>query len=344
MTKRRIPGPRVERLWHNLPAGPSARLDAGGIQIGHLLYCFGGYETQERVVSAIDPFDLAQCVWLDRIVMPPGIPQSHFALSCEAGRYIYLAAGQLGPRCSPAVADVFVWDPVAASWASLPALPEARYAPTMQFLAGRLHLIGGSKPDRYTPVDDHLSLGVSGGRALDAEWRVETPIPRGGMHLASAVVNDRLFVLGGQEGDFVPIPGDAEFSCDGNTIEVIYPDLFEWSEAGQSWIRLPDLPIPSSHIEYSVVVAGEQILVLGGSRFKDPQTFSIELTDAIQVFDTRTQTWTVRGSLPYRLKSCVAAAHEGWLYLTGGQRDVDCRDPTPGAIEDSTWRSALLLE
>jgi hypothetical protein len=343
MSKQHSPHPGGERVWDSLPAGPSRRLDAGAIQIGHLLYCFAGYEAQEQVVSAIDTFDLACCVWDDRIAMPSGVPQSHFALSCEANRYIYLATGQLGPRCSPAVADVFVWDPVEDTWASLPALPDARYAPTMQLLAGRLHLIGGSKPDRYTPVDDHLSLGVSGGKALDAEWRVETPIPRGGMHRASAVVNDRLFVLGGQEGDFISVPGDPEFGCDGNTVEVIYPDVYEWSEAGKHWIRLPDMPIPSSHIEYSVAVVGDLIFVLGGSRFKDPKTFSIELTDVIQVFDTRTQTWSVSGRLPYRVKSCVVAAHEGWLYMTGGQRDVGSADPRPGAIENSTWRSKLAL-
>ena len=99
--------------------------------------------------------------------MPPEIPQTHVALSCEADRYIYLAGGQLGPRCRPAVADVFVWDLVENTWNTLPPLPEARYAPTMQFFGGRLHLIGGAKPDRYTPVNDHLSLGVAGGRALD---------------------------------------------------------------------------------------------------------------------------------------------------------------------------------
>jgi hypothetical protein len=341
-SQRPSPEPDDEREWESLPAGPSRRLDAGGIQIGHVLYCFAGYEAQERVISSIDPFDLAGCVWTDRIAMPSEVPQSHFALSCEADRYVYFAAGQLGPRCSPAVANVFVWDRIENSWASLPSLPEARYSPTMQFLGGRLHLIGGSKPDRYTPVADHLSLGVSDGKALDAEWQIETPIPRAGMHRASAVVNDRLFVLGGQEGDFVPVPGDPEFSCDGNTIEVVYPDLYEWSEAGKHWIRLPDMPVPSSHIEYSVVIEGDLIFILGGSCFKDPKNFSIELTDVIQVFDTRTESWSVSGKLPYRVKCCVAASYEGWLYATSGQRDVDAGDPRPGAIENSTWRSRLV--
>jgi N-acetylneuraminic acid mutarotase len=337
---RRGSQPAAEREWHRLAPAPSRRLDAGAIQIGHLLYCFAGYESQDQVVSAIDVFDLASCSWVKRMAMPPEVPQSHFALSCEANRYFYLAAGQLGPRCSPAVASVFVWDVVENAWHSLPALPEPRYAPTMQFFDGRLHLIGGAESDRYTPVKDHLSLGVSGGRALD-EWRVETPIPRGGMHRCSAVVNDRLFILGGQEGDFVPVPGDPKFGCDGNTVEVIYPDVYEWSEATNDWIRLPDMPIPSSHNEYSLIVEGDLIFINGGSCNKDPQTFAIELTDAIQVFDTRKHLWTIGGRLPFRVKTCLAASYDGWLYICGGQRDLDANDSKPGAIENSAWRARI---
>src|SRR6267142_6647715 len=137
--------PAAEREWQRLAPAPSRRLDAGAIQIGHLLYCFAGYESQDQMVSVIDVFDLASCLWVDRIAMPLDVPQSHFALSCEANRYFYLAAGQLGPRCSPAVADVFAWDLVENTWASLPALPEPRHAPTMQFFGGRLHLVGGAE-------------------------------------------------------------------------------------------------------------------------------------------------------------------------------------------------------
>ena len=329
----------VELVWEELPAGPHPRLDAGALQIDHLLYCLGGYASQEQVLNVVDIFDLARCEWVGEIAMPARFPQSHFALAGEANRYVYVAGGQLGPRCSPAISDVSIWDLYENTWRSLPALPEPRYAPTMQFFCGRLHLIGGSKPDRYTPVNDHLSLGVSSGRAVDDHWRAETPIPRGGMHRSSAVVHNRLYVFGGQEGDFIAVPGDPQFSCDGRTIEHIYGEAFEWNDAAKNWIRLPDMPVQSSHIEYSLVVRGDLVVIAGGSRYKDPQTFSAELTDVIQVFDARTQNWTIAGRLPFRVKTCLAASYDGWLYVSGGQRDYGVDDPRPGAVESSTWRT-----
>lgn len=333
------PRPARELVWEELPAAPHPRLDAAGLQIDHLFYCLGGYASQEQVLSEVNIFDLARCQWVGAIAMPPGFPQSHFALACEANRYAFIAGGQLGPRCSPAISDVSVWDLHERAWRSLPALPEPRYAPTMQFFRGRLHLIGGSRPDRYTPVDDHLSLGVANGRAKDDHWRVETPIPRGGMHRSSAVVHDRLFVFGGQEGDFIAVPGDPQFACDGRTVEHIYGNVYEWTDAEQNWIRLPDMPVQSSHMEFSLVVRGDLVVVAGGSHYKDPQTFSIELTDVIQVFDTRTQRWTIAGRLPFRVKTCLVASYDEWLYFSGGQRDHGVHDSRPGAVESSTWRA-----
>jgi hypothetical protein len=328
-------------VWKMLRSGPSPRLDAGGIQIGKLLYCVGGYVTQDQVLSVIDIFDLARCKWVSSVPMPARMPQSHLALACEKNRYIYSAGGQLGPRCSPAVADVFVLDTLEWKWRSLPSLPNPRYAATMQFLRGRLHVIGGSKPDRYTPASDHWSLGVCDGRATETRWRVESPIPRGGMHRASAVVRDRLYVFGGQEGDFIALPGDPKFTCTGDTVEYVYADVYQWDQV--NWVRLPDMPVASSHNEFSVAVQGEFVLIAGGSSYKDQKTFAIELTDVIQMCDTRTQTWTVVGHLPFRVKTCLTGIQDGWLYVSGGQRDRGPDNPSPGSIESSTWRAKLFL-
>jgi hypothetical protein len=328
--------------WITLPPGPTRRLDAGAIQIGRSLFCWGGYESQDHVLSVVDRFDLDRCEWAERMPMPTEVPQSHFALAGDGERYIYAASGQVGPRCCHAVAATFAFDILEHKWHSLPSLPEARYAATMQLWRGRLHIVGGAKPDRYTPASEHWSLGVRNGHTTEKCWRVETPIPRGGMHRASAVVDDRFFVLGGQEGDFIAIPGDPDYSCTGETVEHIYADVYQWNPVDSGWMRLPDMPVPSSHIDFSVVVADHLIFLVGGSRFKDPITFEIELTDVVQVYDTRARTWALAGHLPFRVKTCMTALYDGWLYMSAGQRDRGPDDPRPGAIENGMWRARLI--
>ena len=334
---------RSDLVWETLPSGPAPRLDAGGVQIGHLLYCIGGYTSQDHVLDVIDVFDLAECRWTDQIQMPDSMPQSHLALACESNRYIYSAGGQLGARCSPAVATALVFDTHHNSWNSLPSLPAPRYAPTMQLWRGRLHVMGGAMPDRTTPANEHWSLRVENGRPSEDEWKVERPIPRGGGHRASAVVANRLYLFGGQEGDFEPISSDPNCSCSGETIETVFPDSYRLETGGANWVRVPDMLEQSSHTEFSILVQGPLVIIFGGSRYKHPQTFDIELTDTIQVFDTRDEKWHILGNLPFRVKTLLTAFYEGWIYATAGQRDISPDDPRPGAVVSDTWRTRLLL-
>lgn len=328
--------------WIRLPSGPFPRLDAGAVQIGNLLYCIGGYEDQGHVLDFINIFDLARCEWTDQIPIPSGVPQSHLALACEADRYIYFAGGQVGPHCNPATAGVFIFDTLDRTWNSLPPLPEPRYAATMQLWQDRLHVLGGAKQDRYTPANDHWSMGVKMGQTMEMEWKVEPSLPRGGMHRASAVVNGKLYVFGGQEGDFIPIPGDPNFACSGDTVEYVYADVFQLNQNSDEWSRLADMPVPSSHTEFSIVVDNHLVYIAGGSCYKDPHTFEIELIDLIQEFDTHTQTWKIAGHLPFRVKTCMTAFHDGWLYISAGQRDQGPDDPRPGPVENCMWRARLI--
>jgi hypothetical protein len=204
----------------------------------------------------------------------------------------------------------------------------------MQRWRNRLHIIGGALEDRYTAASDHWSLGDG-----ESAWREEPPIPTGGMHRASVVIGDRLFVFGGQQGDFTAIPGDSDYTCNPATKETYLPHAYVFD--GSGWARLPDLPIAVSHIESSIVVTGNRVLILGGQAHKRNDTHEVELTDAVQEFDADAVTWSVRGHLPYRAKTAVAALYDGWIFFTAGQRDQGADRPTAGEVSVYSWRARL---
>ncbi|KAL3526320.1 hypothetical protein ACH5RR_010976 [Cinchona calisaya] len=257
------------------------------------------------------------------------------------GRYVYVVSGQYGPQCRAPIARTFVLDTETKEWNSLPPLPAPRYAPATQVWRGRLHVMGGSKENRHTPGVDHWSLAVKNGKAQEKEWRNETAIPRGGPHRACIAVDDRLFVIGGQEGDFVAKPGSPIIKCS-RRHEVVYGDVYMMDNKTK-WKKLLPMPKPNSHIESSWVVVNNSIIIMGGTTEKHPVTKRMILVGEIFQFHLDSLKWSVIGKLPYRVKTTLAGFWDGWLYFTSGQRDRGLDKPQPRKVIGEMWRTRLSL-
>lgn len=182
---------------------PVPRLDGAAIQIKDQLFVFAGYGTIDLVIfynlllllfhshlsfslylqvhSHVDVYNFTTNTWGQRFDMPKQMAHSHLGMVTD-GRYIYIVTGQYGPQCRGPTPHTFVLDTKTKQWQDMPPLPVPRYAPATQLWKGRLHVMGGSKEDRYTPALDHWSIAVKDGKVLDKEWRTEIPIPRGGPH------------------------------------------------------------------------------------------------------------------------------------------------------------------
>jgi glycosyltransferase involved in cell wall biosynthesis len=289
--------------------------------------------------EAILVFDMRSERWVRRIATPPELAHSHCAVAADGKRFIYMVSGQLGPQCRPAVRDAFAYDTIDDRWHRLPPLPEPRYAAAMEVWRGRLHVIGGAAADRWTPTADHWSLDVAGG-AAGGEWRTETPIPVAGMHRASAVVGDTLYVLGGQQGDFQAIPGDPECRCSGRTRETYLACGFRLDDPSGAWTPVADMPIATSHCDFATLVVDDRVLLLGGQIYKDPHQFYLRISDTIQVYDVAEDRWTILDYLPYRLKIPVAGRLGDKLIVATGQRGKGDGDK-PDRITSDTWKAIL---
>ncbi|CAA6675513.1 unnamed protein product [Spirodela intermedia] len=303
-----LPAPALE--WEEMAKAPVARLDGAAIQIKNLLYVFAGYGTIDYVHSHVDVYNFTDNTWGGKFDMPKEMAHSHLG----------------GPTSRS-----FVLDTETKKWDDLPPLPVPRFShsegmPATQLWRGRLHVMGGSKEDRHEPGTEHWSLAVKDGKALENEWRSEIQIPLGGptgcsfdrysnAHFcfrACVVANDKLLVIGGQEGDFMAKPGSPIFKCSRRN-EVVYDNVYMLDDE-LKWKELTPMPKPDSHIEFAWVIVNNSIVIAGNYREapahqEDDSRWGVE--------------WSVIGKMPYRVKTTLVGFWDGWLYFTSGQRDGD---------------------
>ncbi|KAG2316019.1 hypothetical protein Bca4012_066865 [Brassica carinata] len=333
-----LPAPQLH--WEKMSPSPVPRLDGAAIQIRNFLYVFAGYGNINLVHSHVDVYNFLDNTWGGRFDMPKEMAHSHLGMVTD-GRYIYIVTGQYGPQCRGPTAKTFVLDTDTNTWRDFVPLPVPRYAPATQLWRGRLHVMGGSKENRHTPGLEHWSIAVKDGKALEKEWRSEIPIPRGGPHRACVVVDDKLFVLGGQEGDFMAKPGSPIFKCS-RRLEVVFSDVYMLDEE-MKWKVMPPMPKPDSHIEFAWKVVNNSIVIVGGTTEKHPETKKMVLVGEIFQFNLNTMKWYVIGKLPYRVKTTLVGYWNGNLYFTSGQRDKGPDDPAPRKVIAEMWRTKLIL-
>ncbi|KAF3789757.1 Kelch repeat-containing protein [Nymphaea thermarum] len=331
-----IPAPTLE--WEEMAEAPVPRLDGSAVQINDRLYVISGYGSIDHVHSHVDIYNFPNNTWEERIDTPKLMANSHLGVATD-GRYIYIISGQYGPQCRGPTTNSFVLDTVTKQWDEFPPLPLPRYAPATQVWRGRLHVMGGSKENRHTPGTEHWSIAVKDGKPLDKEWRSEVPIPRGGPHRSCIVVDDRLVVIGGQEGDFQAKPGSPIFKCS-RRHEVVYGDVYV-TEDGKKWTQWPPMPKPDSHIEFAWILRNNSIVIVGGTTEKHPVTKKMMLVGEVFRLRLDTLEWSVIGRMPFRDKTVLVGYWNGWLYFNSGQRDRGPDDPSPKLVIGSTWRTKL---
>ena len=91
------------------------------------------------------------------------------------------------------------------------------------------------------------------------------------------------------------------------------PRVDIYDPASKSWSRGSDLPKPHSHAEGSTFVLGDEVFMMGGMT-RDGSRRRIDNSIWSMSRDGK---WRVRGTLPRRLSSPVAAIIGAKLYVAG---------------------------
>lgn len=279
-------------LWTSasLPTLPVALLDAGSTVVDNKLYAVAG-KTNSGAQRTLYAFSAEDQLWTTLAELPAAYPGVENPAVAGLNGKLYVFGGATA-AFSGAVNKAAVYDPATNSWTMLPDMPTARGGATAQAIGNLLYIAGGMDNDGnsvatleiFNPATNSWSSGPDLVNARD--------------NPGSAVFNGQMYVFGGRLRS-----GGTEQNGTLKSVEIYDP--------GTGWSA--GAPMPTGRRTMNVVTYGDEILVMGGERTPEGDTFI-----ANEAYNPATDSWRLLTNMPVGRHGAVAGLLDNVLYVGGG--------------------------
>jgi N-acetylneuraminic acid mutarotase len=300
--------------WTSGATAPLGRYEGLSTAVDGRLYVFGGFYTTGSIdaTDRCDAYDPATNSWMRLASLPE--PITHTALAYDGRGYLYLAGGFVGTHPGPITDHVWRYHIASNTWSAGPALPSPRGAGMLVCRGRTLHFFGGAARITGTTVQDfaeHLTLDLD---APAPAWVQRAPLPNPRNHLGGAVLNGKVYAIGGQLLDNEATGNQA--------------DVHEYDPATDTWTTKASMPRPLSHISATVLPLNNRLIVVSGV------TNATGAVANIVEFDPVANVWREITPLPAPRHSPMAGLAGGRLVVSGG---------TYTQLHTDTWVSDRVL-
>ena len=226
------------------------------------------------------------------------------------GGRIYVAGGLLNPNTGYS-AHFESYDPTDDRWTRLATLPEARHHIALAAAGGLIYGTGGFSGG-FPNWRAEASTYVYDPQAN--RWSEGVPIPYPSAEGVFASIGDRLYLVGGRTRE----TEDARHF--NQHVDTARGMMFD--PASGRWEAIADAPTARNSAAAAVI--GGRLFVVGGRQaIKQPDGSLRQVNVAnLEVYDPKSDRWTVRTPMPQAQGGLAAAAHGGRLYVFGGEQWV----------------------
>lgn len=328
------PSSFTDLTWQAVAPQPYKVGEAQGEVVNGKLYVFGGFDILEVREGNFTPterayvFDPEQNTWTPIADMPPmnGTPYggvTHAGMTTD-GEDIFFAGGYTSDEDGDfqifGTPEAWRYDVSEDSYSRLPNLPQTpesgpnnrHSAGQMEYLNGKLHYFGGTSADRKSDVTYHFVLELANGAS---EWTQAAPLPEPRNHLGSAVLDGKIYAIGGQTGH------------DGGL--TTHDDVYAYDPVADVWTVRQSLPKAISHISNSSFALEGRIIVIGG------EVDHLDAVRDVSAYSPETDEWTALTALPVALQSMVSGTINGTIYVTSGSGG---RGGDVSGFQDETYK------
>jgi N-acetylneuraminic acid mutarotase len=274
----------TENSWTTMADMPTSRLGPGVAVVNGKIYVIGG-TGGGGYINTNEEYNPATNTWATKKPMPT--PRASFGIAVYQNK-IYCIGG--GVDSFEGVIGVNeVYDPLTDTWETKTSMPTAREFLCANVVNGKIYLIGGSKPVNLIDPSYVPNVNEVYNPATDS-WTTKTPPPVNVSTYASAVVDNKIFIIGG--------------NAVGNLTQIYHPETDMWSYGA----AVPNAFWGAAAGATTGVMAPKRIYVIGGY-----PTFNLN-----QVYDPEKNVWTMGAQMPTNRYGLGVAVVDDILYAIGG--------------------------
>lgn len=303
-----------EGSWTTLAPMPPFNSTLGAASVDGKIYHFGS--------GSCVKYDPETNTWTD-IAPLPIYDDWSAVVACQ--NKIYVIGGQ---------ADVptQVYDPATDTWENRTAVPSTRIGPRANVVDGKIYVMGGSLHSGLAMINPSSANDV-----YDPEtdsWSQMAPIPIPVMAHASAVLDDKIYVISG--GTNVSSTTYAP-TCH---VQIFDPKTNKWTNG----TSIPTGVAYAAACVTTGISAPKRIYVIGGTQNLYFRYTFLNPLDLNQIYDPETDTWTNGTPMPTPRGDLGIVVINDEIYAIGGQISDDWGElllQTKNSLQLGTFQSFL---
>ncbi len=204
------------------------------------------------------------------------------------------------------------YDPLSGSWESKTPPSFSNGIWQTEVAKGKIYIIGGSTGNlgerQVFQTNEVYDPSTN-------SWSQAAPIPTPVNEYASAVLGDKIYIIGGFNASTYGGMSAPDFTCI-NLVQIFDPETNQWTQG---------TPMPNALMSVAAcaIVSLQRIYVVGGwdGKYLDKggTRLDIATSDWNQFYDLQTGAWSIAAPLPMPLRDLCLVNVNGKMYALGGQ-------------------------
>gem|GEM_PF-394443 len=218
----------TQSSWTKLSNMPTPRGEFGIAVVAGKIYVIGGVDNNNLPLGTVEMYDPVTDVWTSKMSMPT--PRSGLAVAVYNNK-IYAIGGHIN---NGYVGNNEVYDPATNTWTTKSSMPTPRADLSANVVNGVIYLIGGKQYSGTAPF--YVETGVNECYFPDNDsWSTKASIPTSVEGYASAVVDNKIYVIGG-----------ARYSTSAGIVSFVNANQVYDTQTDQ-WTQAAPLPVTTSY-------------------------------------------------------------------------------------------------